>query len=65
MTRETGASALTVARRRDVNARRARVAQALDAMRTEGIEITISSVAVRAGVHMFLAMSKSPWPFGG
>lgn len=51
MTRETGASALTVARRRDVNARRARVAQALDAMRTEGIEITMSSVAVRAGVH--------------
>lgn len=51
MTRETGPSALTVARRRDVNARRARVAHALEAMRTEGIEITISSVAARARVH--------------
>jgi predicted RNase H-like nuclease (RuvC/YqgF family) len=51
MTRETGPSALTVARRRDVDARRARVARALDAMRAEGIQITISSVAARAGVH--------------
>jgi hypothetical protein len=42
---------LTIARRLDVNARRARVAQALEAMRTEGIEITISSVAARARVH--------------
>jgi chromosome segregation ATPase len=51
MTPEAGPSALTVARRRDVNARRARVTQALGAMRTEGIEITISSVAARARVH--------------
>jgi predicted RNase H-like nuclease (RuvC/YqgF family) len=51
MTRETGPSALTVARRRDVDARRARVARALDAMRAEGIQITISSVAARARVH--------------
>jgi hypothetical protein len=41
-------SPLTVARRRDVDARGARVAHALDAMRTEGIEITLSSVAARA-----------------
>ena len=51
MTPEAGPSPLTVARRRDVDARRARVAQALDAMRTEGIQITISSVAARARVH--------------
>jgi chromosome segregation ATPase len=51
MTSETGPRPLTVARRRDVNTRRARVAKALDAMRTEGIEITISSVAARARVH--------------
>jgi chromosome segregation ATPase len=51
MTPETGASPLTVARRRDVNARRVRVARALDAMRTDGSEITISSVAARARVH--------------
>lgn len=51
MTRETGLSALTAARRRDVSTRRARVAQALDAMGAEGIQITISSVAARAGVH--------------
>jgi chromosome segregation ATPase len=51
MTPETGPSPLTAARRRDVDLRRARVAQALDAMRTEGIEITISSVAARARVH--------------
>jgi predicted HAD superfamily phosphohydrolase YqeG len=51
MTLETGPSALTDARRRDVNARRARVAQALEAMRTEGIQITISSVAAQARVH--------------
>lgn len=48
---DTGPSALTIARRRDVDARRARVTQALDAMRTEGNEITISSVAARARVH--------------
>ncbi|WP_248761320.1 DUF6262 family protein [Pseudarthrobacter sp. SSS035] len=48
---ETAASPLTIARRRDVNARRARVAQALEIMRTEGSEITITSVAVRARVH--------------
>lgn len=51
MTPGTAPSALTVARRRDVNTRRARVAQALEAMRAEGIEITISSVAARARVH--------------
>ena len=51
MTPETGPSPLTVARRRDVNARRVRVAQALEAMRTDGSEITISSVAARARVH--------------
>lgn len=51
MTSDTGPSALTVARRRDVEARRARVTQALDVMRTAGIEITISSVAARAKVH--------------
>ena len=51
MTPETSPSVLTLARRRDVNARRTRVAQALDAMRTEGSEITISSVAARARVH--------------
>lgn len=51
MMRETGLSPLTVARRRDVDARRARVAEALEAMRTEGSEITISSVAARARVH--------------
>jgi 2-C-methyl-D-erythritol 4-phosphate cytidylyltransferase len=51
MTPETGPSPLTVARRRDVDTRRARVAQALDAMRAEGSEITISSVAARARVH--------------
>lgn len=48
---DTGPSALTIARRRDVDARRSRVTQALDAMRTEGNEITISSVAARARVH--------------
>lgn len=48
---ENVASPLTIARRRDVNARRARVAQALEIMRTEGSEITISSVAIRARVH--------------
>lgn len=51
MTRETGPSVLTAARRRDVSTRRARVAQALEIMRTEGSEITISSVAARARVH--------------
>ncbi|KQR64131.1 hypothetical protein ASF98_11540 [Arthrobacter sp. Leaf337] len=51
MTPETSPSPLTAARQRDVNARRTRVAQALDAMRTEGIAITISSVAARAKVH--------------
>ena len=51
MTPGTSPSPLTVARRRDVNARRARVAQALEAMRTDGSQITISSVAARARVH--------------
>ena len=51
MMREPGPSPLTAARRRDVDARRTRVAKALGAMRTEGIAITISSVAARAGVH--------------
>ncbi|MGX9901185.1 DUF6262 family protein [Arthrobacter sp. SA17] len=51
MTPETGPSPLTAARRRDVDARRTRVAKALDAMQTEGTEITISSVAAQAGVH--------------
>jgi predicted RNase H-like nuclease (RuvC/YqgF family) len=51
MMRETGPSALTAARRNDVNARRGRVTQALEAMQTEGIAITISSVAARARVH--------------
>lgn len=51
MTPETGPNPLTAARRRDVNARRDRVAQALNAMRTEGSEITISSVGARARVH--------------
>lgn len=51
MTPETSPSPLTAARRRDVSTRRARVAQALDAMRTEGSEITISAVAARARVH--------------
>jgi predicted RNase H-like nuclease (RuvC/YqgF family) len=51
MMAETGPSALTVARRRDVDARRARVARALDDMRAEGIQISISSVAARARVH--------------
>lgn len=51
MTLETTSSPLTAARRRDVDARRARVVQALEIMRTEGDEITISSVAVRAKVH--------------
>ncbi|MFF1252699.1 DUF6262 family protein [Pseudarthrobacter sp. NPDC058329] len=48
---ETVASPLTIARRSDVNARRVRVAQALEAMQTEGYEITISAVAARAKVH--------------
>lgn len=51
MAPDTGPSPLTVARRRDVDARRARVAQALEAMRKEGSEVTISSVAARARVH--------------
>lgn len=51
MTPDTGPSPLTVARRRDVDARRTRVAQALEAMRKEGSEVTISSVAARARVH--------------
>lgn len=48
---ETGATPLTVARRRDVDARRIRVSEALEAMRKEGCEMTISSVAARARVH--------------
>lgn len=48
---QTGATPLTIARRRDVDARRIRVSEALEAMRKEGCEITISSVAARARVH--------------
>lgn len=51
MTAEPGASPLTIARRRDVDARRQRVAQALDALRQDGSAITISSIAQRARVH--------------
>lgn len=51
MTPEASPSPLTAARRRDVDLRRTRVAQALDAMRADGSEITISSVAARARVH--------------
>lgn len=51
MTPESGPSPLTIARRLDVDTRRARVARVLEAMGTEGSEITISSVAARARVH--------------
>ncbi|MEA5456931.1 DUF6262 family protein [Sinomonas sp. JGH33] len=51
MTPEADPSPLTAARRRDVDLRRARVAQALEAMQADGSEITISSVAARARVH--------------
>jgi hypothetical protein len=51
MTLEDAQSPLTAARRRDVDVRRTRVAQALEAMRADGSEITISAVATRAGVH--------------
>lgn len=44
-------SPLTAARRQDVEARRARVQQALTDMQVDGSEITISSVAARARVH--------------
>ena len=42
---------LAKARRRDADRRRQRVHQALAEMRTDGSEITISSVAGRASVH--------------
>jgi hypothetical protein len=42
---------LAKARRRDADRRRQRVHQALGEMRTDGSEITISSVAERASVH--------------
>lgn len=44
-------TALTAARRRDVDRRQQRVRQALDLMRVDGSEITISAVAARAQVH--------------
>lgn len=45
------ASPLVQSRRRDVEQRRGRVETALQAMRAEAAEITISAVAARAGVH--------------
>ena len=47
----TASQALAEARRRDVDNRRQRVRQALDQMRAQAAEITISSVAARARVH--------------
>jgi chromosome segregation ATPase len=47
----TASQALAEARRRDVDHRRQRVRQALAAMRAQAAQITISSVAARAGVH--------------
>jgi chromosome segregation ATPase len=51
VTARTGAGALLLARRRDVETRRDRVRQALAAMQQDGSEISISSVAARARVH--------------
>lgn len=45
------ASPLVQSRRRDVEQRRGRVETALQTMRVEAAEITISGVAARAGVH--------------
>jgi hypothetical protein len=42
---------LTQARHRDVARRRQRVHQAIAAMSSEAVEISISAVAARAGVH--------------
>jgi hypothetical protein len=47
----TASQALAEARRRDTDHRRQRVRQALDQMRAQAAEITISSVAARARVH--------------
>ena len=47
----TASQALAEARRRDVDHRRQRVRQALAEMRAQAAQITISSVAARAGVH--------------
>jgi chromosome segregation ATPase len=47
----TTSSALTRARRQDVARRRQRVQQALDELRAQAEEITISAVARRARVH--------------
>ena len=47
----TASQALAQARRRDVDHRRQRVRQALDQMRAQADQITISSVAARARVH--------------
>lgn len=44
-------SPLAQARRRDVDRRRQRVHQAIADMRLDGSEVTVSSVAARAGVH--------------
>ncbi|MEX5709137.1 DUF6262 family protein [Parafrankia sp. FMc6] len=46
-----GAAALLQARRQDVARRRQRVHRALAELRTEATEVTVSSVARRAGVH--------------
>jgi Family of unknown function (DUF6262) len=47
----TAESPLTVARRRDVDRRRARVNKAIVDMYGDGSDITIASTATRAGVH--------------
>jgi Family of unknown function (DUF6262) len=47
----TASQALAEARRRDVDHRRQQVRQALAEMRAQAAQITISSVAGRAGVH--------------
>jgi hypothetical protein len=47
----TASQALAEARRRDVDHRRQQVRQALAEMRAQADQITISSVAARAGVH--------------
>jgi hypothetical protein len=47
----TASQALAEARRRDVDRRRQRVRQALTEMSAQAAQITISSVAARAGVH--------------
>jgi len=47
----TASQALAEARRRDVDHRRQRVRQALPELSAQAAQITISSVAARAGVH--------------